>query len=145
MEGIVVGLFFERVDTSGGDDMVAEIAEALRQAPGTEAEVIAEAQRRAPRAKRAAKADSAVKPKKPAITIGFVIVAILVGLTVVLAAWVDPQLIAQAQEAVKTTGYVPPELQAKKVSEAAQTMMLAWSTGLIGAIFGDGVGTATSK
>jgi len=137
-------LFFERVPAAVGDPVTEAIERALAVDPTAVPDPQAEAATRAAVAK-AAKADATVKPKPRAIVVGFVGVIALLIAAVVLAFWVDPQLIAEAQKAATTTGYKPPDLQATKLSEVVQGMLVAWSAGLVGAIFGDGVGTATAK
>jgi len=144
MGGIQVGLFFERVPSVAGDPVTEAIESALAVDPNAVPNPQAEAATRAAVAK-AAKADATVKPKPGAIVVGFLVVIALLIAAFFLALWVDPQLIAEAQKAATTTGYTVPDLQATKLSEAVQGMLVAWSGGLVGAIFGDGVGTATAK
>lgn len=139
-----MGLFFERVPSVVGDPVAEAIESALAVEPGTVPDRGAEAARRADQA-NAAKGAASVKPKPRPIGLGFLAVIALLAAAFFLAMWVDPQLIAEAQKAATTPGYTAPDLQATKLSEAVQGMLVAWSGGLVGAIFGDGVGTATAK
>lgn len=142
--GIQMGLFFERVPSVGGDPVAEAIETALAVNPGAVPDPQAEAAMRAAVAK-AAKDDATVKPKPRPIGLGFLAVIALLAAAFFLAMWVDPQLIAEAQKAATTPGYTAPDLQATKFSEVVQGMLVAWSGGLVGAIFGDAVGTATAK
>jgi hypothetical protein len=137
-------LFFERVPSVVGDPVAAEIESALADEPVAAPDRHAEAAARAARAK-AAEGAATVKPKPWAIAVGFVVVIVLVIAAFFLALWVDPQLIAEAQKAATTPGYTAPDLQATKLSQAVQGLLVAWSGGLVGAILGDAVGTATAK
>ena len=136
-----MGLFFERVSSDGGDPLAVAIESALAVEPDSVGDQKAEAARRA----RAASGDAKVQAKPGAIGVGLVIAVVLLVIAFFLALWVDPQLIAQAEKAAGTSGYTPPDLQATKLSEAVQGLLVAWAGGLAGAILGDGVGTATAK
>jgi len=137
-----MGLFFERQYV--GDPLADAMVDALTQDPRTVSDAPAEARRRSAAA-RAVKAAAPVVPKTRNIVLGLVLTALLLAAAYLLATLVDPQLIAQADKAATTPGYKVPDLQLKQLSDALRAMLLAWSGGLVGAILGDGIGTATAK
>jgi hypothetical protein len=84
----------------------------------------------------------AAKPKS--LILGVIFVASLVALAWILAAIVDPQLVAEAQKQATTPNYQPADLRLVQLTDVVRNLLATAAGALSGLIVGDAVGTATS-
>lgn len=87
---------------------------------------------------------SKVAPKPKPLIFGVTFVVVLFALAWILAAAVDPLLIAEAQKQASTEGYEPADLRLVQLTDAVRNLLVTAAGALSGLILGDAVGTATS-